>query len=157
MSPVATESATVVAAECRVFAHFLADTDASPYVQHAYANLLATSDLPSNVRDRLIERALLSFARQGTLATRVADGYARFFLPRSMLRRRLVLMLAILENSPVSERLLNTGDEGSLVAVGLRLILTGIASVFASIVGVVIFAPVHLASGGRAAQPERLH
>ena len=157
MNLVETESATVVAAECRVFAHFLADTDASPYVQHAYANLLATSDLPSNARDRLIERALLAVARHGTLATRVADGYARFFLPRSMLRRRLVLMLAILENSPASERRLNSGDEGSLVAVGLRLILTGMASVCCTIVGAVIFGPLHLASGGSAVQSVHLH
>lgn len=66
-------------------------------------------------------------------------------------------MLAILENSPGSERLLNSGDEGSLVGVGVRLMLTGVASVFCSIVGVVVFGPVHLASGGSAAQPERLH
>lgn len=147
----------MVAAECRVFAHFLADTDASPYVQHAYANLLPTSDVPPDVRDRLIERALLSVARQGTLLARVADGYARIFLPRSVLRRRLVLMLAILENSPGSERLLNSGDEGSLLGVGVRLMLTGIASVLCSMVGVVVFAPLHLVSGGSAAQPERLH
>jgi len=147
----------VVAAECRVFAHYLADTEASPYVQHAYGKLLPTSDVPSAVRDRLIERALLSVARQGTLATRVADGYARFFVPRSLLRRRLVLMLAILENSPGSEKLLNSGDEGSLVGVGVRLVLTGIASVLCSVLGVVIFAPLHLVSGGSAAQPEPLH
>lgn len=155
--PVAIDSAASIAAECRVFAHLLADTDASPYVQHAYAKLLATSDVSPLVRERLIERALLAVARQGTLAARVADGYARFFLPRSLLRRRLVLMLAILENSPGSERLLNSGDEGSMVGVGVRLMLTGIASVFCSIVGVVIFGPVHLASGGNAAEPERLH
>ena len=146
----------MVAAECRVFAHYLADTDASPYVQHAYASLLPTSAVPSDVHDRLIERALLAVARQGSLAARVADGYARFFLPRSLLRRRLVLMLAILENSPGSERLLNSGDEGSLLGVGARLMLTGIVSVLCSMVGVVIFAPLHLVSGGSAAQPGQL-
>ncbi len=146
-----------MSAECRVFARYLAETEASPYVQQAYAQLRASSDMPLGLRERRIERALLTVARQGALATRVADGYARFFLPRSVLRRRLVLMLAILENSPGSEQVLNSGDEGALVGVGARLMLTGIASVLCALVGVVIFAPVHLASGGNAAQPARLH
>ncbi len=164
------------ATECRVFARYLADVEASPYVRESYARLVPTSDAgptrrhdrghgdghlhahdltPGLADDRVIERALLAMARRGVIATRVADGYARFFLPRSALRCRLVLMLAILENSPGSERVLNSGDEGSLFGVGARLVLTGAASVLCILVGVVLLGPVHLASGeARDARPE---
>ena len=148
---------TTVAAECHVYARYLADTNPTPYVVDAYARLRPTASRSARADARLIERSLLAASRWGAWPLRVADGYARFFLPRSVLRRRLVLMLAILENSPDGERQLNSGDEGSLVAVGARLMLTGVASVLCLAIGVVCFAPFHLLSGGDDTPVEAAH
>jgi hypothetical protein len=151
--PSPSESPAVVTAECRTFARYLSGVDASPYVQAGYARLLPSAAVSPQASARLIERSLLAVARQGELPVRVADVYARFFLPRSALRRRLVLVLAMLENTPVSERPLNSAYEGSLPAVVLHLALTGIASVGCLLVGLVVFGPLHLASGGDASAP----
>ncbi len=146
-----------VRAECRAFARMLAEVDASDYILRSYVRLLPTSDISAETRNRLVERALLGVARQGALAARVADGYARFFLPHSLFRRRLVLMLAILESSPTSERPLNSSAEGSILSVGLGLMMTGMASMTCSVVGLVLFGPLHLLSGRGATPPTAAH
>ncbi|NNM00448.1 MAG: hypothetical protein HKO62_06830 [Gammaproteobacteria bacterium] len=51
------------------------------------------------------DRLLLRLARAGSVATRLTDGYARFFVPGSLLRDKLVLLLAILETSDAADRL----------------------------------------------------
>lgn len=151
-----TADATVMA-ECRVYASYLADANPSSYVIEAYERLRPTASRSTQSDARLIERSLVAMSRWGALPLRVADGYARFFLPRSLLRRRLVLMLAILENSADGERQLNSGDEGSLVGVGVRLMLTGVVSVLCIAIGVVCFAPLHLLSGSDSTPIEAAH
>ena len=118
-----------IALECRAFARFLANSEATPYVMSHYARLRPTAALSETTSARIIERGLLAAARLGSLPLRMADGYARFFLPRALLRRRLLLLLAILENSPGSERHLNSSIEGSLPMVGLRVMEIGRAHV----------------------------
>jgi hypothetical protein len=144
--PEATASAGV-AAECRTFARYLAGTKPSPYVVESYARLLPNADVSASAGTRLIERSLLSVAHLGTVPLRIADAYARFLLPRSLLRRRLILLLAILENSAESERFLNAGEPGGLFAAGARLAVTMVASGLSIAVGVLVFAPLHLLSG----------
>ncbi|MEP6999345.1 MAG: hypothetical protein ABI969_02625 [bacterium] len=135
-----------IVAECWLFARYLADAEPTPYVTECYLRLFSSADLPDQTSGVLIERTLLSFAREGVLALRIADAYARFFRPRSLLRRRLVLMLAILENSAPTERPLNAGASGSLVTIGAQLVLTFVASGLSLVAGVIAFGPIHLAS-----------
>ncbi len=136
-----------VHAEARVFSKYLADVDASAYVLETYSRLLPTADVSPAMQARPIERWQLIIARWGVAPLRVADSYARFFLPRSLLRRRLVLMLSILENSAGSERPLNSAYEGSLFAVILRLAVIGVVSVSCVLLGLLLLGPVHLLSG----------
>ncbi|MEO8622669.1 MAG: hypothetical protein ABI625_16480 [bacterium] len=141
-----------IAAECTLFARYLADAEPTSYVTACYLRLHSSADLPDETSRVLIERALLAFAQEGVLPLRIADAYARFFRPRSLLRRRLVLLLAVLENSAPTERSLNAGASGSLVTIGALLVLTFIASGLSLVAGVIAFGPIHLASalsGGR--------
>lgn len=135
-----------IAAECGVFTRHLTDDEATPYVIACYERLLASARRPPAVEALLIERALLSMARAGGLRLRLADGYACLFRPRGGLRRRLVLVIAILENSPSSARLFNSGEEGSFAGVSARMAISMVASALCTLVGVLVFAPVHLVS-----------
>lgn len=80
-------------------------------------------------RDHLDVR-LLEYGRAGGLRLRMADVYARFRRPGALLRRKLVLMLALLEMAPPTHRPLNTPRRGS----GPRLILGAGAGVVRSAV-----------------------
>ena len=135
-----------IAAECGVFTRHLTDGEATPYVIACYERLLASAKRPPAVEALLIERALLSMGRAGGLRLRLADGYACLFRPRGGLRRRLVLMVAILENSPSSARLLNSGEEGSVVAVSVGMTASLVVSALCTLGGLLVFAPVHLMS-----------
>jgi hypothetical protein len=143
-----------IAAECGVFARHLTDDEPTPYVIACYERLLPSAKRPPAVEGLLIERALLSMGRAGGVRLRMADGYACLFRPRGGLRRRLVLVIAILENSPSSARLFNSGEEGSFVAVSARMMASMAVSALCTLGGVLVFAPVHLAS---ALLPRALH
>lgn len=134
----------VIEAECRAFCRHVADVEPTAYVLEHYGRLHPTANASPQASDEVIERALLAMSRWGALPLRLADGYARFFRPRSLLRRRLVLMLAILENSPPSERRLNSGEEGSLAGVGLHLLATLVVGGTCIVLGTLLLGPVHL-------------
>ncbi len=143
----ASAAASVADREGRIFTRFLTQHVATPYVLSSYARLLPSAQVSAAAESRLVERALLSFARRGVLATRIADSYARFFLPRSLLRRRLVLMLAIVENSPLTERPMNSAIVTSPLVVVVKLGVIGVAFALSLLAGVILFAPLHLLSG----------
>lgn len=130
-----------------MFARFLAGVEATPYVVTSYARLLPSANVSAAAAERRVERALLAVARTSVPAVHIADSYARFFLPRSLLRRRLVLLLAVMENSPLTERPLNTAYVASPASIVWRLGMIGMGSVASLAIGVLVFAPVHLLSG----------
>lgn len=133
-------------AECRRFTRLLTRTEPSAYVVASYVRLRATGVLSARRADALVERGLLAAARQGGLPLRIADVYARFFLPQALLRRRLLLMLAILENSPGSAAYLNSSIVGSVPRVLVGVVVAGTASVACVVVGILCFAPLHVMS-----------
>ena len=56
---------------------------------------------------------LVRFARGGQARTRLADSYAVLFARSTVLRRKLVLLLAILESTAPSTRWIDTPDPGT--------------------------------------------
>ena len=91
-----TEARPDLDAECRVFTRYLVRLEADDYIATKYREAHRRLDLevePGSFEERLLRRAAL-----GPRRTRLADAYSRIFLPRSALRRKLVLLLAILES-----------------------------------------------------------
>lgn len=135
-----------VAAECRVFARYLTGADPSPYVLACYARGLAAASAGAP-GDRL-DAALLAGARRGPWAARSADAYARFVRPFGPLRRRLVLLLAVLETAPGTSGAIHAADTGGPVPTLLRLAAEGLVFALALATGIVRFLPAHLGGGG---------
>lgn len=136
-------------AECRTFGRYLSGADPTDYATRCYLRLLPTAAVPAGAHTLLIERALVRAGRAGSLPLRIADAYARFFVPRSLLRRRLILLLAILENSAPAERTFNSGAEDSLPVLAVQLVVALVASGLCLIAGAIAFGPVHIVSGVR--------
>jgi hypothetical protein len=141
-----------VAREARALARLLANVEPTDAMVAYYRHALPSADAGASRPLHRVDVSLLESARGGPTAARVADAYARFFRPRGPLRRRIVLMLAILENSPEAHAALNSGVEGSFPVVAGRLVLTGVAGIACLLAGVLRFSPVHLTGG---ALPER--
>ena len=136
-------------AECRAFGRYLSGAEPTEYATCCYLRLLPTAAVAERANSLLIERALVGAGRAGSLPLRIADAYARFFIPRSLLRRRLILLLAILESSAPAERSLNSGVEVSLPVLAAQLVMVMMASGLCLVAGVVAFGPVHILSGVR--------
>jgi hypothetical protein len=115
----------VLAAECRVFTRYLLDADTPSEVMAAYQRAHEVSAVAPRRASRPLDRALLRVALLGPGFTRAADGYAAAFAKASVLRRKLVLLVAILESRQHTAAVLDTAAPGSraawVFAVGLRV------------------------------------
>lgn len=150
------DTTTPLARECAVFARYLAGVPATPYVLQAYTRSHGRMPALAAGTPDQVDRMLAAFASLHPLATRMADGYARFLRPTGLLRQKLVLLLAVLESSPPAHDELNTAVVGSLPLTLARLALAGAGSVLAILAGIVVLGPAHLAlslggRGGKAA------
>ena len=132
-------------AECRVFSRYLARQEPTLYVLSSYQRLCRLDPL-SLAPLSLIDRGSLGLARRGSVPARVADAYARIFRPYGPLRRRLILLLAILENSPPSDGPLNAAREGSRAGILVGMVLTLLAGGLALLAGILLLGPLHLGS-----------
>lgn len=129
--------------ECRVFSRYLARQEPTPYVLRSYQRLcqldpLSAAPLP------LIDRSMLTVARWGVLPARSADAYARMFRPYGPLRRRLILLLAILENSPPGDAPLQRASEGSRTRIVAGVVVSLLAGAACLLAGTLLLGPLHL-------------
>lgn len=132
-------------AECGVLTTYLLGRPPSPYVVEQYLKAHLASAVDSE-RTRF-ERVLVAVARAHPRLTRLADAYARILAPRSTLRQKLVLLLAILESTPPFYRDLELAKPSGLGTTLLRLFITGVAGVLNLLAGLLILLPLHLITG----------
>src|SRR4051812_40319378 len=88
--------------ECQVFTEFLLGCATHAYAIRKYVDAHRVSAIFST--GTRFDFYLLRTARMHWTFAKLADGYARFFAPQALLRKKLVLLLAILESSPPSSR-----------------------------------------------------
>jgi len=127
-----------LARECAVFTGYLVKTAPTPLVVARYTDAhdqpaLALAPAPD-------ERALLSLARRSPTAARLADSYARLFAPTGTLRRKLVLLFAILETTPPTHRMITRARAQSLPMALLHLAAVGAAALLNTAVAVPVVA-----------------
>jgi hypothetical protein len=135
--------------EGRIFARYLAGAVPSAYALGAYERGHASIPFRHTGPPDAVDRMLLRFARLGTVATRLADGYARFFRPTGVLRQKLVLMCAVLENSPETHVWFNSAAVGSGATIFARLLLAGVVAAINLSGALLLLGPLHLVAGLR--------
>lgn len=132
---------TALAHECRVFTQHLIGTAPTPYAIDVYARAHAAS--ARFIGQSTLDAVLVALARRHWLAARVVDGYARLLAPSGLLRRKLVLVLAILETSaPHYQRIdspLAQGPAATMAALAVR----GVLGVLGAAVGCIVLLPIH--------------
>jgi hypothetical protein len=87
---------------------------------------------------------LLKFASSGAVATALADAYARFARPGGTLRRKLVLLAAILECAPNTWRAFEPPPPASAAVVTARVAWRGAVFVLVLASAIVTLGPPHL-------------
>jgi hypothetical protein len=133
--------------ECRVFTSYLTGGAADAYVLARY---VAAQRLSTRDGDRAIDLWLLGVAALGPWGTGVADAYAGLARRSSVLRRKLALLVAILENAPAHHRRFDSASAGRARALA-GLAVAGASFALRLVLGVTLFGPVDLA--GRLRRP----
>lgn len=128
--------------ECVTFTRLMAGSAPNAFLIAKYvsAHQVSAAFTSQDTFDAWIIRV----ARMAPILARVADAYARHFAPHSVLRRKLILVLALIETLPPYHRGLSANSERSLGSIVSVLVASGIIGVAATALGVMLFAPLHL-------------
>jgi hypothetical protein len=128
--------------ECRVFTRYLLGSVPHDYVLGKYVEAhKVTTAFVSKTR---FDSFLMRTAVRHPLLVKLADSYSRIAAPRSVLRKKLVLLLAILETSSLSSRMIDTEVVSGKATLVLRLVGRGAASVASLALGSLVFLPAQL-------------
>lgn len=132
----------VPAGECDVFVRYLTGAAPTAFVQERYrgAHASLTALTPNTWFDRLLVRT----ARTAPWMTRALDAYAAIFARRSVLRAKLVTLLAICEVTPPFSNALDLADGSRLVPLVVRTAVRGTATVLALIVTTPVMFPIQI-------------
>ena len=135
---------TRLARECRVFTRHLIGTDPGDYVVARYieAHHARTVFTPVSRLDRF----LCAFAGAAPLMTRFADAWSAVFAPTAVLRRKLILLLAMLESTAPHYRRLETVPAARTAAFA-SLFLRGVLAVLTLLVSLIVFVPARVLLG----------
>jgi hypothetical protein len=133
--------------ECLVFCRYLSGVSPDNYVLNKYneANKI-NSEMYRNQKT-YFEEILITLARIHPLFTQLVDTYAVFLCKNSLLRKKLVLLLAILESCPPENyKLDHIGQHSRFI---LSLIILRKLFTFSLILcfAIVILLPVHIITG----------
>lgn len=128
--------------ECRTFARLFTRTPPNDYLLGSYAEAHRNTG-KFDPTDRF-DPWLLRLARSGSAVARLADGYARFFAPRSLLRRKLILVLSLVEVTPPYYHDADGTASSSRVRIIVALAFRGLVGVAIAGLGLIAFGPVHL-------------
>ena len=139
--PAMTDRATLEA-ECRVFTRFIARAEPTPYVAQKYVDAHRT--IPGFAAGDRFDGWLLAAARSSPRVTRLADAYARVFAPGNALRKKLVLLLAILESSAPFNRGIDRAPSRPVAIAVFQLAASGVGGILAVLAGAALFVPLRL-------------
>ena len=134
-----------LARECQVFADYLTSVTPDAYVLEKYreAHRKAQSYIPSGPFDQF----LLNFATTSTSLTALADSYACLLARGSSLRKKLILLLAILESCPPTHGFVDSVDGHGQPLLYLMILQRGVLFVLRFLLAVVVLLPFHVALG----------
>ena len=130
------------ASECEVFTKYLLGCSPQPYVVRKYAEAHDVAAVFSTGSG--FDNLLVRVASAHPALTRLADSYARMFVPKGLLRKKLVLLLAILETSAPSYQLIDAVDGGGKAALLFRLVFKGLAFAISVVAATIFFLPLQM-------------
>lgn len=133
--------------ECRTYTRYLIGAEPSEYVVSKYEEFHRSA--AAQPARSGFDKLLLKLSARSTWWTRLADTYASRFFRGSTLRRKLVLLLGLLECAPPSAAHLDAPGSRSVVGAWIGLALSAVRYAVSLAASLMLFAPLHLASASR--------
>jgi nucleoside-diphosphate-sugar epimerase len=127
--------------ECQTFSTYLVGQAPSAYITERYAIAAQRHGLARDSEFSCFDRATLKMARGGRLLARWADAYCALFHPKGVLRRKLVLLAAILEHVAPTSDIFDRTESSNATRTGLALVGYGAASALSLLLGALVLLP----------------
>lgn len=140
-SPPSEHSQRVLEEECRTFATYLVGGSPSAYVEERYAMAAQVHGLVHDEGFSCFDRAALMLARRGRMFARWADAYCAFFCRNGALRRKLILLAAILEHVAPTNEAFDRVDPSNAARTVLSLAAYGLISAVSLLLGAAVLLP----------------
>lgn len=137
--------------EGRVFSRYLLGSVADGSILDTYAAAVGSGAAGACPEPGAFDRFLTWMARLNPVATRAVDVYTRYFSTAAPVRKRLILMLAILECHARPYAELDTVDGGGRGLIYLRIGGAALGSMILLVLATVILSPVRVVMAGRPA------
>jgi hypothetical protein len=128
--------------ECRTYAQYLIGQVPTPYVINRYIDFHHKSDAMRTDKSDRFDEFLVSVSARTPSWARLADTYASMLRKDSVVRKKLVLTLALLESAPPSFETLERVDGRSTFLTFMRLGWKGAAYLVTLAASLVVFTPI---------------
>ncbi len=144
------ESAALFAAlehECTVFTYYVIRQKPSSYVLSKYRQAHSIAEFACTSATHPFDRLLLNLSAIHPLFTKLVDAYTAIFLRSSIVRRKWILLLAILESCSPTDSCFDSPESSSKKVLFIGMIGKGVVFLFFLCLSLVSLMPVHLAFG----------
>jgi nucleoside-diphosphate-sugar epimerase len=130
--------------ECKIYSRYLINQEPSTYIQREYLKAHHCDTALSLNSTNRFDEFLVRFSTRGTFAARMADAYANLFYKNALLRRKIILMLAILECVAPYAAVFDVPESSSPVKIIFRLGWRALLFVFALTLAMVVLIPAQI-------------
>ncbi|MFQ5753132.1 MAG: hypothetical protein ACE5HI_14160, partial [bacterium] len=127
--------------ECVLFCRYLVHLNPSDYVLEKYQEGHTAKNLDGYTYRNNFDRLLMRLAIAAPLLTKIVDVYTRLFYKESMVRKKLVLLLAILESCHPYHVYIDSPDKGDFY---LRLIVHSVLFLLTLLISTILLLPTHV-------------
>ena len=130
--------------ECQLFTRYLIDESPHAYVQNKYHEAHRVSDMFHTFEANSFDALLLKIAIIHPFTTKLVDTYASFFARQSVVRKKIILLLAILESCNPTYAHFDKPASGNLATLGLKTIQHGVIFGFTMVMALICLLPLNL-------------
>jgi NADH dehydrogenase len=125
--------------ECQIFTYYLINRGPDQYIHDKY--IYGHSILGIEKEMDLFDTLVLKAAHRNSFLLKLADTFTGFVYKRAVLRKKLLLLLAIMECCPSTYIHIDTVSERSIVALYMKTGLKAIVFVMNLIISLIVFSP----------------
>jgi nucleoside-diphosphate-sugar epimerase len=143
--PLTDETKRALRDECRALTAYLVGAAPSGYVEEQYARAAHVHGLAFDEDFACFDRTTVKLARSSRLAARSADAYCGLLHRRGVLRRKLIVLSAILEHVAPTNAAFDRVETRSAALTVLSLAGYGVVSALSLLLGAAVLLPTKLA------------
>lgn len=131
--------------ECNVFLRYLIDHEPNSYVRDKYIDAHTMSDVFHNPELNHFDTFLMNVSVRHPFFTKLVDSYTSVFYRNSIVRKKWVLLLSIMESYAPTSSYFDLPDSVGEAILWMKMLQKGLIFVLAIFVSMILFMPFYLA------------